>query len=111
MLTHTTSSLAKRFNACERHDLQRTDGSDWNRDTVRRFLEAMGVKRLPRAINAEGKSKGKIRYTEKAIRDTIPEFWEALLDDEKRRATAEIIASEHQAANDNTDTEPSSSAA
>jgi hypothetical protein len=81
-LLHTTEELARRFNAVTSARLRRSDASRWNRDNVRRFLEAIGVDSLPRK-----NPRGKLRYLESAIRDAVPEFWEALLDAEARART------------------------
>lgn len=85
-LVQTASGLAARLNAITHPAHRRGDGSKWNKDNVRRFLEAVGAEPLPRK-----NPRGKLYWTEASIREALPEFWERLLDMEAR------AAAEHQA--------------
>lgn len=85
-LVVTAAGLARRLNAITHPAHRRGDGKKWNRDNVRRFLEAVSAEPLPRKV-----PRGKLYWTEASIREALPEFWEALLDLEAR-AEAERAA-------------------
>jgi hypothetical protein len=79
---YSVADLVDRFNAVQRPEARRSDGSRWTRHNVPVFLEAAGVKPLPH------KRGGKLYYPESELREQMPRFWAALEEAEHRAAIA-----------------------